>query len=223
MAMTGKTRTPEQFYEDFLKDAEVGDRFIEKYHDDPYYTGKYMAIVDRQIIGIADTEDEVVEIARAKIGDMCILIQKVSVDEQESKSCEVERISYVANFPIKYSLDHCPYPHVEAELRNAQRDDLVLTARAKIDTGSDITVIPKDVPLKLNCQLYDGWSAGFDGNPRRTMRCALRVYIDGVCYHLSRCAVGDTTLLLGRDVLNEWQMMLDGPRGQGHYTVGGVE
>lgn len=88
------------------------------------------------------------------------------------------------------------------------------TLRALVDSGADATMIPRDVLRNIGARFVE----------RRTLqgvtgvRMQVSVYL--VVVHLPLDAVygvraiagtPDTMAILGRDVLNQWRVVLDGP------------
>ena len=108
-----------------------------------------------------------------------------------------------------------PAPVAEVSLRSPQTGDAVSAALLLVDTGADVTLLPRRAVERLGVsplpdQRYE--LMGFDG----TRSFAPAVFLDVV--FLGRVFRGRYLLtdqehgILGRDVLNHAALLLDGPR-----------
>lgn len=109
-----------------------------------------------------------------------------------------------------------PMPVVEVTL-GASGDDLSIgPLTAIIDTGADITVVPREYLARLGSPVVAGGYLRSPWGERRRVRIYevnLRV---GEHSFYDMEAVGELDgheVLLGRDVLNRLNLQLDGPRG----------
>lgn len=90
------------------------------------------------------------------------------------------------------------------------------TMLAKLDTAADETVIPEDLAADLNLNLSgQSLTFSFDGMPRLYLSYTIDLIIAGHNFvDLEVTAAPILYILLGRDVLNELIVTLDGPRLQ---------
>ena len=110
-----------------------------------------------------------------------------------------------------------PAPVARVTLRNPHNGAMVSNVLLLLDTGADVTLLPRmaverlGVPLLAN-QPYE--LMGFDGSKS----FAPVVMLDTIC--LQRALRGRSLLIeeergiLGRDILNHVMVLLDGPRQQ---------
>lgn len=84
---------------------------------------------------------------------------------------------------------------------------------AQIDSGADCIFLPDSLVERLGLEpVYEVDCAGYDGTVSRRLVYAARVRIEGVAeYILEVVGTPDDTPLLGRDVINRWRLLLDGP------------
>ena len=95
------------------------------------------------------------------------------------------------------------------------QDDRSAQAIAKIDTGADISAIPRSImrALRLSVQGHIDVRGSFDKHPRAMPTCFVRVSIDDSNYIRLEAVVRDAPyLLLGRDWLNTFVLLADGPQ-----------
>lgn len=83
----------------------------------------------------------------------------------------------------------------------------------KIDTGADVTVIPEALAVRLGLVVQrHTWAGSYDGAITRRPNYYVQIKIGDAVMRLVRCVgVNRTTVLLGRNVLNEFVVILDGP------------
>jgi hypothetical protein len=89
-----------------------------------------------------------------------------------------------------------------------------LRVRALIDSGSDATLVPLTMLQRIG--VYSGEQVSFRGvTGSRVIADAFRVVIHmpiGIAYGVRAIATrGSNEVILGRDVLNQWRITLDGP------------
>src|SRR5207253_2905368 len=84
--------------------------------------------------------------------------------------------------------------------------------RGKIDSGADITVIPNRLVPQLGLTgRGHTWTRGFDGTYSRRPIFYVRLRLEGFDIPVARCVAADrTTLLIGRNVLNRFLLILNG-------------
>ncbi|MBI3822994.1 MAG: aspartyl protease family protein [Planctomycetes bacterium] len=86
------------------------------------------------------------------------------------------------------------------------------TLRGKLDCGADITVLPERVVTQLGLTPRGHiWTRGFDGTYSRRPVFYVRFLLEGFDLPSVRCVAADrTTVLVGRNVLNRFVLILDG-------------
>lgn len=116
------------------------------------------------------------------------------------------RFDYSAN-------EEPPAPAFPVRVRHPALRDRSLDLTGKIDTGADLTAIPVSVVAALTLdRTTDMAVAGFDGLPRRVELYAVQLELPtGERSRLNALAVPADYVLLGRDVLNQLRLLLDGP------------
>jgi hypothetical protein len=105
-----------------------------------------------------------------------------------------------------------PGPVAEVVLVDTRTGKRTPTLSGKMDTGSDVTLVPMAVIWKLAPRLH-GWCRllSHDRTSRRWPRCFLKVVVEGYEVANVACIATDrANVLLGRDILNRFVITLDG-------------
>jgi len=116
---------------------------------------------------------------------------------------------------VPYDLAYFPpAPVLDVTIQSPHEPNLSTTVRAMIDTGSDITVVPDWLPTHLGLRpIREALIAGYDGFPRRVPVYRAHISIGRLCLHNVRIvAIATTEFLLGRNVLNQLDLHLNGPQ-----------
>ncbi|HRJ40809.1 MAG: hypothetical protein KJZ86_08345 [Caldilineaceae bacterium] len=105
-------------------------------------------------------------------------------------------------------------PVIPIGLANPDDDRPPLRTQALIDSGSDATLIPLTILQRIGT--YSGEQVSFRGvTGSRMITDMYRVLIYmpiGISYGIRAIATrGTDEIILGRDVLNQWRIVLDGP------------
>lgn len=107
-----------------------------------------------------------------------------------------------------------PAPVIPVGIANPDDNKPPQRVQALIDSGSDATLIPLTILQKVG--VYSGEQVNFRGvTGSRMIADAFRVVIHmptGIAYGIRAIATrGSDEVILGRDVLNQWRITLDGP------------
>jgi predicted aspartyl protease len=117
------------------------------------------------------------------------------------------------NFP--YSKDFTPpAPTLDIVLSTMATDLAVGPVEALVDTGADTTVVPIDYLDHIRAPItMEMWARGKWGGRRRVNLFLVDIHIgNSILPHVQ--VVGDEAgneVILGRDVLNQLELLLDGP------------
>ena len=107
-----------------------------------------------------------------------------------------------------------PAPVADVIVANPVSRNKRSVLRGKMDTGADITVIPGKLvgPLGLRPQSRV-WTRGYDGTYAQRPVYYVRLTVEGFVLPTVRCIATDRTeVLLGRNVMNHYLIILDGQR-----------
>ncbi len=116
-----------------------------------------------------------------------------------------------SSFPYDRSL-RPPAPSVALRVASPLRSDGVML-RALLDTGADCTLIPLRVAQRLRLPRVGRIRiTGVTGDEKSASLHAARLQVAGVTSLTRIAALGDETII-GRDLLNQWRVALDGPKG----------
>ena len=105
-------------------------------------------------------------------------------------------------------------PVIPIGIANPEGGRPTLRVQALIDSGSDATLIPLTILQRIT--VSSGEQVSFRGvTGGRTIADVFRVVIhmpSGISYGIRAIAIrGSDEVILGRDVLNQWRITLDGP------------
>jgi predicted aspartyl protease len=106
-----------------------------------------------------------------------------------------------------------PAPVLDVVVRNPYAPSGEYRCRAMLDTGAGISVVPQDAMTALGLvEAQKIMARSWDGTSREVVTCIVRMEFDGGVVPLVEVVVADRpTALLGRDVLNLFRLLLDGP------------
>lgn len=104
-----------------------------------------------------------------------------------------------------------PFPYVDINVSNPLEKHCVL-GRGKIDTGASLTVVPIDLVGALNLRrVSEVVASGFDGSKLQYGVYVVDIKIGDILYkYIDVIAARRTGILVGRNLINQWRMRLDG-------------
>ncbi len=106
-----------------------------------------------------------------------------------------------------------PAPFISVTLSHDIHDERMVGINAKLDTGADITAIPSKVVEQLNLR-HSGEMAfeDFDGHLFHKNIYAVHIKLPtGQHGKINVLTIPSDHVLLGRDVINQFRLLLDGP------------
>ncbi len=107
-----------------------------------------------------------------------------------------------------------PAPIAKIAIRTTESGKRLRDLEMLLDTGSDITLVPKERLHELGIAPSDKKEyelVGFDGRIIKSEIYHLQVIFLGKRFIGNYCAVDNPVGILGRDILNQITILLDGP------------
>ncbi len=106
-----------------------------------------------------------------------------------------------------------PFVHVTLRCQDASKE--IVELPAQLDTGADRTIVPWKVVEELGLRPVRVIQAGgFEGTVTLLPTFLMQVEIRQLNFVIVECAASrsEPYVLLGRDVLNNYRLLLDGPQ-----------
>ena len=119
--------------------------------------------------------------------------------------------------PYSYSKAYRPpAPSLDIEIIHPNRPEVSVEMRGKNDTGGDITTIPTTILSQLQIPpAREVLAIGYDGTESRQRTHLVHLDLVGSrCAYLEVMATSGDQVLIGRDLLNQWIVTLNGPEEQ---------
>ncbi len=110
-----------------------------------------------------------------------------------------------------------PAPVAYATLRNPATGVLLTDIPMLIDTGADATLIPSSAVEQLGIEAEEDADFEvqvFDGEIKRLKLAKLELYLLGKKFAGEYLLIDRSIGILGRNILNNVRILLDGPRGK---------
>ena len=107
-----------------------------------------------------------------------------------------------------------PAPVVQAALRSPDSETVVRGVELLLDSGADITLLPRTAVVQLGVTVDSGKRyelMGFDGNRSFVNGVIVDVLVLGEAFCGLYLLTEDARGVVGRDVLNHLAIILDGP------------
>ena len=107
-----------------------------------------------------------------------------------------------------------PAPVAVVSIRDPSSGNIVSAVRMLIDSGSDLTLIPERLINELNLELDQSTShelTGFDGHMSVARSVQLDLVFLGRTFKGRFVVIDSESGILGRNVLNHFALVLDGP------------
>lgn len=105
-----------------------------------------------------------------------------------------------------------PAPFLKIDMSHPLDPSNRFSVEAKLDTGADITALPSAFIEEMDLQQINILDViGYSGERLQVPTYKAVVEIEGTSLHIEVIGYSDTFALLGRDVLNRFRLLLDGP------------
>ena len=127
------------------------------------------------------------------------------------------------NNTIKYDFSESrAFPYVDLEVSNICVENYKLIT-GKIDTGSNLTVIPEYLITSLDLKsTHEIPASGFDSDTKKYKAYVVNIKINNTEYRFVQVIASlkpRFNILLGRNLINLWKMELDGQSHTGVYAA----
>ncbi len=109
--------------------------------------------------------------------------------------------------------EHPPAPFLDLIVHPIEKSNQTVPIQAKIDTGTDISALPESIVAYLNLPIVSKLIVeGYDGRQTTVSTYAAVLEIATVRFRSQEfIAIPEAHALLGRDILNHFYVLLNGP------------
>ena len=105
-----------------------------------------------------------------------------------------------------------PAPFVTIQISPLNQDEPNSVVECLLDTGADVSLIPQRSVTELNLAPEDAiLIEGYDGERQQLQLFAVNIVVEGIRLDLEVVAYPTHHAILGRDALNRFRLLLDGP------------
>ena len=110
-----------------------------------------------------------------------------------------------------------PAPIAQVALRNLHSGEMVVDVPLLLDTGADVTLLPRNIVEQIGVQLVAGQSyelMGFNGSTSSAPVVMLDLLFLKRAFRGRYLVIEEGRGIMGRDILNCLALLLDGPQQQ---------
>ena len=110
-----------------------------------------------------------------------------------------------------------PAPIAQVALRNLDSGEMVVDVPLLLDTGADVTLLPRNIVEQIGVQLVAGQSyelMGFNGSTSSAPVVMLDLLFLKRAFRGRYLVIEEGRGIMGRDILNCLALLLDGPQQQ---------
>lgn len=106
-----------------------------------------------------------------------------------------------------------PAPIALVLLRNPETGDEVTLVQMLVDTGADVTLIPRYAATQIGCRPVTEYTvSGFDGSTGAYEEVSIEMIFLGKSFTGQFLTIDQPTGIIGRNILNYLILTFDGPR-----------
>ncbi len=180
-------------------------RVRSRLYKNPLYRGRFVAIRDRQIVDVGDDKFVFYECLVRRFPDRRFVVSQVL---NEIPTIDV-RVWRSMKHAYSDQFSNPPALIMSAELQFHGRGEAFVKCFAKIDTGADLTAVPRRLIERFKPLAFNTFRVRQTG--RREQSYLLEVVLEGRRYSVEAIGHDRPYVLVGRDILNQLTLIADGP------------